>query len=217
VDDHPPIARLVKATVIFDTTVARYFAAIGECGALRRAFPRALITTGVLRELQLAQRPVEAAGGDLGPLLDEPAWAEVLELTGPQIVDVEQLRLAFHDPEELLARATTDLGEFETIVGAQLRGGLPIVIEDARGAGVARGRGLACYQAIHVCMIAAIRGLIEPPESWAMYGRLLEAGLKPRNPDRVAFRDDVRSDYLAIVGAAMDVVRGRRQRKLGGD
>jgi hypothetical protein len=119
VEDHPPIARLVKATVLFDTTVPRYFAAINECGVLRLAFPRALITTGVLLELQQARRPVAEAGGNLGLLLDDPAWAEVVQLTGQQILEVEQLRLAFHTPEELLAKATTDLGEFETIVAAQ--------------------------------------------------------------------------------------------------
>jgi hypothetical protein len=212
VEDHPPIARLVKATVLFDTTVPRYFAAINECGVLRLAFPRALITTGVLLELQQARRPVAEAGGNLGLLLDDPAWAEVVQLTGQQILEVEQLRLAFHTPEELLAKATTDLGEFETIVAAQVRGGLPIVMEDGRGARVARGRGLACYQSIHVCMIAAIRSVLEPMESWALYGRLLGAGLRPRNADRVSFTDETREDYLAIVQAGLRIL-GSRERE----
>lgn len=77
---------------------------------------------------------------------------------------MEQLRLAFHAPEDLLQKETTDLGEFETIVASQVRGGLPIVMEDGRGARVGSGRNLACYQAIHVCMIAAIRGLLSACE-----------------------------------------------------
>lgn len=124
-DDHPPTARLIKAQVLFDTTVPRYFAVINECPVLRQAFPRALITTGVELELAKARRPVRASGGDLAPLLDDRSWAEVVELTGPQIVDVEQLRLAFHSPQELLEKETTDLGEFETVVASQALGGLP--------------------------------------------------------------------------------------------
>ena len=177
-DDHPPIARLIKAQVFFDTTVPRYFAVVNECSVLRRAFPRALITTGVELELEKARRPVRAGGGDLAPLLDDPPWAEVVELTGSQIVDVEQLRLAFHSPQELLEKETTDLGEFETIVASQALGGLPIVMEDSLGARVASGRGLACYQAIHVCMMIAIRaaereGLVDA--LWAAIGRWPEA------------------------------------------
>jgi DNA-binding transcriptional ArsR family regulator len=154
-DDHPPIARLIKAQVLFDTTVPRYFAVINECSVLRRAFPRALITTGVRLELEKARRPVRASGGDLGPLLDDPPWAELVELTGSQIVDVEQLRLAFHSPQELLEKETTDLGEFETIVASQALGGLPIVMEDSIGARVGHGRGLACYQAIVLAEVGA--------------------------------------------------------------
>lgn len=113
-DDHPPIARLIKAEVFFDTTVPRYFAVINDCAVLRQAFPRALITSGVALELEKARRPVKALGGDVGALLDDPPWAEIVELTGSQIVDVEQLRLAFDAPEDLLQKETTDLGEFET-------------------------------------------------------------------------------------------------------
>ena len=65
-DDHPPIARLIKAQVLFDTTVPRYFAVIDECPVLRQAFPRALITTGVELELAKARRPVAAQWGKPG-------------------------------------------------------------------------------------------------------------------------------------------------------
>jgi predicted nucleic acid-binding protein len=175
-DDHPPIARLVRAQVLFDTTVPRYFAVINECSVLRQAFPRALITTGVDLELEKARRPVKASGGDLGPLLNDPAWAEVVELTGSQIVDVEQLRLAFHSPQELLEKETADLGEFETIVASRALGGLPIVMEDSLGTRAASGRGLACYQAIHVCMMVAIRGLLSAEASWTGAARRRRPG-----------------------------------------
>jgi|NGEPerStandDraft_6_1074524.scaffolds.fasta_scaffold43585_2 hypothetical protein len=215
-DDHPPIARLIKAQVLFDTTVPRYFAVINECPVLREAFPRALITTGVELELAKARRPVAASGGDLGGLLDDPPWAQVVELTGLQIIDVEQLRLAFHSPQELLEKETTDLGEFETIVASQARGGLPIVMEDSNGARIGRGRGLACYQAIHVCMMIAIRQLLSVEASWTLYGRLLAAGLRPRNPDRVGFGDATRGDYFEMVEAALEaLVRGTAKRRLG--
>ena len=215
-DDHPPIARLIKAQVLFDTTVPRYLAVINECSVLRRAFPRALITTGVRLELEKARRPVRTSGGDLGPLLDDPPWAEVVELTGSQIVDVEQLRLAFHSPQELLEKETTDLGEFETIVASRTLGGLPIVMEDSLGARVASGRGLACYQAIHVGMMIAIRGLLSAEASWTLYGRLLAAGLRPRNPDRVGFGDATRGDYFEIVESALDALaRSTAKRRLG--
>ncbi len=214
-DDHPPIARLVKAQVFFDTTVPRYFAAINECSVLRLAFPRALITTGVELELDKARRPVKASGGDLAPLLDDPPWAEVVELTGSQIVNVEQLRLAFHSPQELLEKETTDLGEFETIVASQALGGLPIVMEDSIGARIGHGRGLACYQAIHVCMMIAIRGLLSDEASWTLYGRLLDAGLRPRGSDRVGFGDATRTDYFQIVDAALGALaRGSVKRRL---
>ena len=207
-DDHPPISRLIKAQVFFDTTVPRYFAVINECAVLRKACPSALITTGVELELGNCRAPVRAAGGDLGPLLNEPAWAKVVELTGSQIVDVEQLRLAFHSPEDLLRKETVDLGEFETIVASQQRGGLPIVMEDGVGARVARGRGLACYQAIHVCLLAALRGVLSLESSWSLYGRLLEAGLRPRNHERVGFSAATRADFFDI-GEAMLGGRGR--------
>lgn len=215
-DDHPPIARLIKAQVLFDTTVPRFFAVINECPVLRQAFPRALITTGVELELAKARRPVAASGGNLGGLLDDPPWAEVVELTGSQIVDVEQLRLAFHSPQELLEKETTDLGEFEAIVASRALGGLPIVMEDSLGARVASGRGLACYQAIHVCMMIAIRELLSVDASWALYDRLLAAGLRPRNPDRVGFGDATRGDYFEIAKAALEaLVRGTAKRRLG--
>jgi len=214
-DDHPPIARLIKAQVLFDTTVPRYFAVINECPVLRQAFPRALITTGVELELAKARRPVAVGGGDLGGLLDDPPWAQVVELTGSQIVDVEQLRLAFHSPQDLLEKETTDLGEFETIVASQARGGLPMVMEDSVGARIGRGRGLTCYQAIHVCMMIAIRELLSVETSWALYGRLLDAGLKPRNGDRVGFGDATRAAYFEIVEAALDALaRGATKRRL---
>jgi hypothetical protein len=89
-------------------------------------------------------------------------------------------------------------------VASQARGGLPIVMEDGRGAGVARGRGLACYQAIHVCMISAIRGVVSAEESWDIYGRLLDAGLRPRNRERVGFDSSTRTNYFGIVEAALD-------------
>ena len=215
-DDHPPIARLIKAQVLFDTTVPRYFAVINECSVLRRAFPRALITTGVRLELEKARRPVRASGGDLAPLLDDRPWAEVVELTGSQIVDVEQLRLAFHSPQELLEKETTDLGEFEAIVASRALGGLPIVMEDSLGARVASGRGLACYQAIHVCMVIAIRGLLSAEASWTLYGRLLDAGLRPRSSSRVGFGDATRGDYFEIVESALDALaRSTAKRRLG--
>lgn len=214
-DDHPPIARLIKAQVFFDTTVPRYFAVINECAMLCQAFPRALITTGVELELEKARRPVKASGGDLAPLLDDPPWAEVVELTGPQIIDVEQLRLAFHSPQDLLQKETTDLGEFETIVASQALGDLPIVMEDGRGARVASGRGVACYQAIHVCMMIAIRGLLSAEASWTLYGRLLAGGMRPRNPDRVGFGDATRGEYFEIVEAALEALaRGAAKRRL---
>jgi hypothetical protein len=214
-DDHPPIARLIRAQVFFDTTVPRYFAVINECSVLRLAFPRALITTGVELELEKARRPVRASGGELGPLLDDPPWAEVVELTGSQIVDVDQLRLAFHSPQELLEKETADLGEFETIVASQALGGLPMVMEDSVGARIGRGRRLACYQAIHVCMMIAIRGLLSGEASWTLYGRLLDAGLRPRNSDRVAFGDATRTDYFEIVQAALEALaRGTAKRRL---
>lgn len=215
-DDHPPIARLIKAQVLFDTTVPRYFAVINECPVLRQAFPRALITTGVELELEKARRPVAASAGDLGALLDDPPWAQVVELTGLQIVDVEQLRLAFHSPQELLDKETTDLGEFETIVASQAHGGLPMVMEDGVGARVGRGRGLACYQAIHVCMMIAIRGLLSAEASWTLYGRLLDAGLRPRSSSRVGFGDATRGDYFEIVESALDALaRSTAKRRLG--
>jgi hypothetical protein len=215
-DDHPPIARLIKAQVLFDTTVPRYFAVINECSVLRLAFPRALITTGVELELAKARMPVKASGGDLAPLLDEPAWADVVELTGTQIVDVEQLRLAFHSPQDLLDKETADLGEFETIVASQALGGLPIVMEDSIGARIGQGRGLACYQAIHVCMMIAIRGLLSAEASWAVYGRLLDAGLRPRSSSRVGFGDATRGDYCEIVESALEALaRGPSKRGLG--
>lgn len=215
-DDHPPIARLIKAQVLFDTTVPRYFAVINECSVLRRAFPRALITTGVRLELEKARRPVAASGGNLGGLLDDPPWAQVVELTGSQIVDVEQLRLAFHSPQELLEKETIDLGEFETIVASQALGGLPIVMEDSIGARVASGRGLACYQAIHVGMMIAIRGLLSVEASWTLYGRLLAAGLRPRSSSRVGFGDATRGGYFEIVESALDALaRGTAKRRLG--
>ena len=215
-DDHPPIARPIKAQVLFDTTVPRYFAVINECSVLRRAFPRALITTGVRLELENARTPVRTAGGDLAPLLDDPPWAEVVELTGSQIVDVEQLRLAFHSPQELLEKETADLGEFETIVASQAHGGLPIVMEDGLGARVASGRELACYQAIHVCMMIAIRRLLTADASWTLYGRLLAARLRPRNSGRVGFGEASRGDYVEIVEAALEALaRGAAKRRVG--
>ena len=214
-DDHPPMARLIKAQVLFDTTVPRYFAVINECPVLRQAFPRALITTGVELELAKARRPVAASGGNLGGLLDDPPWAQVVELTGSQIVDVEQLRLAFHSPQELLEKETTDLGEFESIVASQALGGLPIVMEDSIGARIGQGRGLACYQAIHVCMMIAIRGLLSAEASWTLYGRLLDAGLRPRSSSRVGFGDATRGDYFEIVESALDALaRSTAKRRL---
>jgi hypothetical protein len=206
VNDQPPIGRLLKATVFFDTTVPRYFGVINECAVLRSAFPRALITTGVELELTKARAPVAKVGGDLGPLLDDPCWAGVEELVDAQILDVEQLRLGLgaNRPEDLLLKETKDLGEFETIVASQAKGGFPIVMEDGKGARAATGRGLACYQAIHVCLVIAIRGLRAPEESWTLYGRLLEAGLKPRNHEHVSFTPATRDGYLDIVWAALE-------------
>ncbi len=213
-NDQPPIGRLLKATVFFDTTVPRYFGVINECAVLRSAFPRALITTGVERELTKARGPVAEVGGDLGPLLDDPGWAGVVELVDyAQILDVEQLRLGgANRPEDLLVKETKDLGEFETVVASQAKGGFPIVIEDGNGARAAAGRGLACYQAIHVCMVIAIRGLRSPEESWTLYGRLLDAGLKPRNRARVSFTPATREEYLDLVDAALERLRTKKGR-----
>jgi hypothetical protein len=214
-NDQPPIGRLLKATVFFDTTVPRYFGVINECAVLRSAFPRALITTGVELELTKARGPVAEVGGDLGPLLDDPGWAGVVELVDhAQILDVEQLRLGIgaNRPEDLLLKETQDLGEFETVVASQARGGFPIVMEDGKGAGAAAGRGLACYQAIHVCMVIAIRGLRSPEESWTLYGRLLDAQLKPRNKVRVSFTPAIGEEYLDIVYAAIERLRTKKGR-----
>jgi predicted nucleic acid-binding protein len=214
VDDHPPIGRLLKATVFFDTTVPRHFGVINECTVLRNAFPRALITTGVELELTNARGPVAKLGGDLGPLLDDPCWAGVEELVDAQILDVEQLRLGLgaNRPEDLLLKETKDLGEFETVVASQAKGGFPIVMEDGTGARAAAGRGLACYQTIHVCLVIAIRGLRSPEESWALYGRLLDAGLKPRNQGRVSFTPATREEYLDIAYAALEQLRRKKGR-----
>lgn len=213
-NDQPPIGRLLKATVFFDTTVPRYFAVINECAVLRDAFPKALITTGVQLELTKGRKPVADLGGDLGPLLDDPCWAAVEELVGAQILDVEQLRLGIgaNQPEDLLIKDTKDLGEFETVVASQAKGGFPIVMEDGKGARAATGRGLACYQAIHVCMVIALRRLRSPEKSWDLYGRLLGAGLKPRNPERVSFTPTVREDYLDIVYTALKRLSAKKRR-----
>jgi len=214
VNDQPPIGRLLKATVFFDTTVPRHFGVINECAVLRSAFPRALITTGVELELTNARGPVAKLGGDLGPLLDDPCWAGVEELVDSQILDVEQLRLGLgaNRPEDLLLKETKDLGEFETVVASQAKGGFPIVMEDGKGARAAAGRGLACYQAIHVCMVIAIRVLRSPEESWTLYGRLLDAGLKPRNRARVSFTPATREEYLDLVDAALERLRTKKGR-----
>jgi hypothetical protein len=214
VNDQPPIGRLLKATVFFDTTVPRYFGVINECAVLRSAFPRALITTGVELELTKARGPVAKLGGDLGPLLDDPCWAGIEELVDDaQILDVEQLRLGIgaNRPEDLLLKETKDLGEFETVVASQARGGFPIVMEDGKGARAAAGRHLACYQAIHVCMVIAIRGLRSPDDSWALYGRLLDAGLTPRNKERVSFTPVIREEYLDRVYLALERLRTKKR------
>ena len=213
-NNQPPIGRLLKATVFFDTTVPRHFGVINECAVLRRAFPRALITTGVELELTNARGPVAKLGGDLGPLLDDPCWAGVEELVDAQILDVEQLRLGLgaNRPEDLLFKETKDLGEFETVVASQAKGGFPIVMEDGKGARAAAGRRLACYQTIHVCMVIAIRDLRSPEESWTLYGRLLDAGLKPRNRVRVSFTPATREEYLDIVYAALEQLRTKKGR-----
>ena len=98
------------------------------------------------------------------------------------------------------------------MVASQAKGGFPIVMEDGKGARAAAGRGLACYQTIHVCMVIAIRDLRSPEESWALYGRLLDAGLKPRNRVRVSFTPATREEYLDIVYAALEQLRTKKGR-----
>jgi len=53
-------------------------------------------------------------------------------------------------------------------------------------------------------MIAAIRGVVSAEESWDIYGRLLDAGLRPRNRERVGFGSSTRTNYFGIVEAALD-------------
>ena len=115
-------------------------------------------------------------------------------------------------PRTCSFKETKDLGEFETVVASQAKGGFPIVIEDGNGASAAAGRGLACYQAIHVCMVIAIRGLYSPEESWTLYGRLLYAELKPRNKVRVSFTPEIREEYLDLVYAALERLRTKKGR-----
>jgi hypothetical protein len=115
-------------------------------------------------------------------------------------------------PRTCSFKETKDLGEFETVVASQAKGGFPIVMEDGNGARAAAGRGLACYQAIHVCMVIAIRDLRLPEESWTLYGRLLDAGLKPRNHVRVSFTPAIREEYLDIVHAALEQLRTKKGR-----
>jgi hypothetical protein len=98
------------------------------------------------------------------------------------------------------------------VVASQAKGGFPIVMEDGNGARAAAGRGLACYQAIHVCMVIAIRDLRLPEESWTLYGRLLDAGLKPRNHVRVSFTPAIREAYLDIVYTALARLRTKKGR-----
>jgi hypothetical protein len=64
-------------------------------------------------------------------------------------------------------------------------------------------------------MMIAIRGLLSAEASWTLYGRLLAAGLRPRNPGRVGPGDATRGDYFAIVGDALEALaRGTAKRRL---
>ena len=68
---------------------------------------------------------------------------------------------------------------------------------------------------VHVCMMIAIRELLSVEASWALYGRLLAAGLRPRNPARVGFDDAAEGDYIEIVDAVLRALaRGTAKRML---
>src|ERR1035437_9385474 len=147
----PPLARLWQPHVYFDTQVPRYFAVLGECAVLRAAFPRVRVMTGVQHELEAARPFVIDEGGDLCGLLDDPAWAEVEELTERKdIVAARALQCGMTSMPVLREHPLKNLGESEIIVRAG-QNHLPVVIEDNRGASAARGRGIAAYRAIHVC------------------------------------------------------------------
>jgi hypothetical protein len=204
----PPLARLWQPYVYFDTQVPRYFAVVKECGVLRAAFPRVRVVTGVQRELEAARPHVIQEGGDLCGLLDDPAWAEVEELTElKDITAARALQCGMTSMAVLASHPLKNLGESETIVRSQ-QNHLPVVIEDGRAVRAARGRNIAAYRAVHVCAMIALRELRTPEDSWRLYGRLLDAGLQQRDQRAVASDDATRGEFMEIVEAGL-IKRGR--------
>ena len=147
-------------------------------------------------------------GGDLCGLLDDPAWAEVEEITDPRDMrQVRALQCGMTPMAVLLAKPYQNLGECEIIVRATEHH-LPVVIEDGGGVRAARGRRIAAYRAVHVCAMIAVRGLRNPEDSWQLYGQLLDAGLNQRDQQKVAFDDATRGEFMEIVEAGL----AKRQR-----
>lgn len=141
--------------VIADTSPIRYLAQIGHIELLQRLFERISIPVEVAKELSDPSTPPAAHAWIEAP----PAWLNVCE--APPTNDPQLLGL--------------DIGERSAIaLGVSIRADL-ILIDDRKGALMARRKGFETTGTLGVLDLAARRGLIDLADA---FGRLKQTNFR---------------------------------------
>jgi predicted nucleic acid-binding protein len=126
--------------VVSDTTTLNYLVQIGLAEILHTLFGNVFVPRAVVAELTVDEAPEAVRAWMSSP----PPWILVEDVEVPS--EAELLRL--------------ELGEREAIVLAEYRG-LPLLIDERIGRGVARRRGIAISGTLGALDEAADRGLLD--------------------------------------------------------
>lgn len=127
--------------IVADTTPIRYLAEIGHLDLLPRLFETIYIPSVVYAELQQSATPPDVSN----QLAPPPSW---LKIVSPQNVDTDPVFLVLDEGE----RSALSLG-------VQLRADL-ILIDERRGAAIARQKGLQITGTLGILVRAARRNMV---------------------------------------------------------
>jgi hypothetical protein len=195
------LKRLLVGPVCFDATVPLYLSELGQSAALAGAFrDRGHMPGGVYRELDgLSHYGFPAAA----TLLRPRPFARVVELSADELDEVlERQRRwngdrVFNDPSE-------DRGEAECLQLCRRYEdrSLALCAHDHKARNDPDSRGITKINAIHVCLVFALRG-VTSSDVWKIYLGLLRRGMNQVQ----GFPPDPRGEKLFI-----QVVTGAHRR-----
>jgi hypothetical protein len=195
------LERLLDGPVCFDATVPLYLSEVGMAPTLAGAFRgRAYVPGGVFREIDGLSRSTFPAAVTL---ITPRCFARVVELTSDEL-DAVLARQRRWNGERIFDDPTEDRGEAECIQLCLRNRDMAMALcaHDRKARFDPDAKGITLLNAIHVCLVFALRGM-SITDAWQAYRGLLRRGMNevkdfPPDPRGETLFDRVVSNARAL-------------------